>query len=198
MYSPAASSTTAPATASRAAGTLSRTDAPTSPIPPPAAAALPANTIGSSRCASCHVGTAVFENSTAVYVPSAGPITAATAPEASPARRNRPVSSEAAVAAANVANGERIQVPTDSGDVGLNTRSMWWKRDGRCRSWMRNTVPPAAPAAAARRPVRRRVGRSVAPPSAPRPADVDASPPRNRYSGTSGFFHTGALMIGRP
>jgi hypothetical protein len=25
-----------------------------------------------------------------------------------------------------------------------------------------------------------------------------AAPPRKRYSGTSGVFHTGGLMIGRP
>ncbi len=29
------------------------------------------------------------------------------------------------------------QVPMLMGDVGFATRSMWWKRSGRPRSWMR-------------------------------------------------------------
>jgi hypothetical protein len=48
-----------------------------------------------------------------------------------------PVSSDAAAAPAAGPNAARIQLPIDIGEVGLTTRSMWWKRSGRPRSLTR-------------------------------------------------------------
>jgi hypothetical protein len=89
-------------------------------------------------------------------------------------------------------------VPTDSGDVGLNTRSMCRNRSGRPRSWIRNPTDAIAPLPAVIRATLVSAGRPLRSAIAPSTDDVPAAPPRNRYSGTSGVFHTGGLMIGRP
>ena len=150
-------------------------------------------------------------SSTPVYVASAGATAAAASPAARPTGGSEPAeqpstpcrgssgaSSATAATPAAGPNAARIQVPTDIGEVGLATRSMWWKRAGRPRSLTRKyALAPTAPSAASR-PARRsarppgQVGRRR--PAARTPA---ASPPVNRYAGMS-YCHTGAFRIGRP
>ena len=104
------------------------------PSPPPLAAAEPVNTNGRYGCASCHAGTAVCDNRTAVYDATPGAVAAADSPAGrakpptsrpSHVRRNREGISSAAPA--NPAPGlyaDRIHVPTLIGELGFATRSM--------------------------------------------------------------------------
>ena len=89
--------------------------------------------------------------------------------------------------------------PTDSGEVSLNTRSMCRNRSGRPRSWTRSDRADHR-AAGRGEPGDAAPGRGRSVSAAPSASSVEApaSPPRNRYSGTSGVFHVGVLMIGRP
>ena len=89
-------------------------------------------------------------------------------------------------------------MPTDSADVGLITRSMCRNRSGRPRSCTRKPTEAIDPPPATNRATRVSAGRPLTSAIAASTADVPDAPPRNRYSGTSGDFHTGALMIGRP
>src|SRR5690606_40812220 len=92
-------------------------------------------------------------------------------------------------------NGARIQDRTDSGDVGLITRSMYRNRAGRPRSCTSApTLVTAAPAATSRVALRR-ASSPVASANTAAPADTPAMPPRNRYAGTSGTFHAGSFRI---
>ena len=109
-----------------------------------------------------------------------------------------PVTAEAAATTPSAEKGERIQVPTDSGEVGLSIRSMCRNRAGRPRSWTSNPAPATAPPAAPRRATRLRLGRPVRAASSASTAEAPARPPLNRYSGTSGTFQVGCLRIGRP
>ncbi len=87
--------------------------------------------------------------SAAVYVQTPGPTTAAPAVAAAPAFGSRPVTAQAAEAAAPPPNADISQEPTLIGEVGLNTRSMFRKRSGRPRSATRATPDrPIAPTAA--------------------------------------------------
>jgi hypothetical protein len=88
-------------------------------------------------------------------------------------------------------------VPTLIGEVGLTTRSMWWKRSGRPRSaisrYMLTSRPPKPP----RRHDRRSAGRAVRSAPAASRADPADSPPVNRYAGIF-HSHTGGFKMGRP
>ena len=121
------SSPTAPASARRRAGA----PPPASASAEPALIAEPAaNTNGSSWRASCHTGIAVSATSTAVYVASAGPANPA-AWDTFPSRGIRPNHVRATPSVIVAPAALRIHEPTLIGDVGLNTRSMFRKRDGR-------------------------------------------------------------------
>src|ERR1035438_2495974 len=115
-----------------------------------------------------------------------------------PARGSRPVTAQAPAAPAHGPYKASSQEPTLIGDVTLNTRNMFTKRSGRPRSCTSAAADnPMAPAAA----VFDTRESSWLPVSWANPASTDdapASPPRNRYPGTSGDRHTGDLMIGRP
>ncbi|PSK65122.1 hypothetical protein B0E53_02907 [Micromonospora sp. MH33] len=166
--------------------------------------------VGSSGYASCQDGTAVSASSTPVYVARAGAVTAATRPAACPtggsSRRPMPSTPRsgsqgaASATAATPAAGPkvvRIQVPIDIGEVSFATRSMWWNRLGRPRSFTRKYALALTAAREVTRPARRRAGRPVSWPPAASSDDPAASPPVNRYAAMS-HFHTGALRIGRP
>src|SRR6185436_21039147 len=115
----AASSTTAPTTASLRAGPAGSVGVSAATIPPPLAAALPANTKGSWRRASCQTGIDVPETRTAVYVESAGPSTAAAAWPAARTRGRIPSSSHVPATPVTVPAPATTQLPTLIGDVGL-------------------------------------------------------------------------------
>jgi hypothetical protein len=127
-----------------------------------------------------------------------GPSAAAPVVASAPARGSRPVTAQAAAAPAHGPYEASSQEPTLIGDVTLNTRIMLRKRSGRPRSRTSATADsPIAPAAA----VFAARDSSWLPVSWANPASTDdapARPPRNRYPGTSGDCHTGALMTGRP
>ena len=75
----------------------------------------------------------------------------------------------------------RIHVPRFIGDVGRNTRSMWWKRAGRPRSAMSSTALPASPTADNQWAVRTSgasAGRRDRLAAAASAADAPATPPR--------------------
>src|SRR5690349_10178267 len=116
---------TAPASATRRAAPASAAGVTTAAAAPALRLALAANTNGSSRRASCHTGTAVFDRSAAVYVASGMPRTAAAR---RPARPNGAGTSvvQASAAATAVAPPAptRSHEPTLIGDVTLNSRSM--------------------------------------------------------------------------
>ncbi len=86
--------------------------------------------------------------------------------------------SAAAAIPASVPNGARIQEPTDSGEVGLITRSMLRNRAGRPRSWTSAPTLTSAPPSAVYRPTVRSAGRPVRSDSAAIDADTPAAPPR--------------------
>ena len=88
-------------------------------------------------------------------------------------------------------------MPTDIGEVGLATRSMWWNRAGRPRSLTRKTALALTAASAVTRPARRNAGRPVSCPPAASSDEPAASPPVNRYAAMS-HFQTGAFRTGRP
>src|SRR3546814_13522593 len=85
-----------------------------------------------------------------------------------------------------------LHVPTLIGELGLATRSMWWKRSGRPRSPIRKyrlartlvSAPIRLTLRSRGRPVRSAPAASIA-----EPAD---SPPENRYAAII-QFHTGFL-----
>src|SRR3954469_11375514 len=206
----AASSTNAPTTATRRDGPASATGASAIVTPPPAAIADPANRNGSSSCGSCQLGEAVLASRTAVYVVIGPPNT--DAPTAAPLRSpgiqrasfiartagNHGSACRPAVATVSALNGDRMYEPTDSGEVGLNTRSMCRNRIGRPRSTISTPPDATAPPAAVKCAAFASPGRRVNSPSAPITDDVPAMPPRKRYSGTSGFFHVAGLTMLRP
>src|SRR5271166_627318 len=106
-----------------------------------------------------------------------------------PARVGRSEAGSSSAAAARPLPGPyavRIQVPTLIGELGLATRSMWWKRSGRPRSaisrYMLTSRPPNPP----RRPARRSAGRPVRSAPAASRAEPADRPPVNRYAG---IFH---------
>ncbi len=129
---------------------------------------------------------------------STGPSTPAAAPAARPTPGSSPVRLDPAAAADSVPNDASTYDPMDNGEVGLNTRSMFKNRSGRPRSWISATVPAAAPEAASSRQTRVSAGRPVSSAPSARTAAAPLIPPTNRYSGTSGCFHTGRLITGRP
>lgn len=88
-------------------------------------------------------------------------------------------------------------MPTDIGEVTFATRSMWWKRDGRPRSFTRKYVLAPTAASALTRPARRSAGRPVSCPPAASSDEPAARPPVNRYAAMS-HRHTGGLRMGRP
>ena len=76
--------------------------------------------------------------------------------------------------------GARIHEPTESGELGRNTRSMFRNRPGIPRSSINNTVPSAVPAAAIalhRRISPRNSSRSMVCAAAPSTAAAPAVPP---------------------
>ncbi len=75
--------------------------------------------------------------STAVYVANAGATPAATPAAMRPIPGNTPVSPLAVAIPFAAEKALKMYVPTLIGELGLNTRSMWWKRAGRPRSMMR-------------------------------------------------------------
>src|SRR5450631_2695935 len=78
-----------------------------------------------------------------------GPTTTAPAVATAPALGSRPVTAQAADAAAAPPNAEISQEPTLIGELGLSTRSIFRKRSGRPRSATSATPDsPMAPAAA--------------------------------------------------
>jgi len=77
-------------------------------------------------------------------------------------------------------------VPTLIGEVGLATRSMWWKRSGRPRSETRNHMLASSAAKEPSQLARRSWGRPVRSAPAPTTAVPAASPPANRYAA---IFH---------
>jgi hypothetical protein len=91
----------------------------------------------------------------------------------------------------------RIHEPTLIGDVTLNSRSMFRKREGTPRSEIRSgglAVMLTSDTPQARR------ARTSLPLSSARyasPADAPAIPPKKKYVGISGV-HTGFLMTGWP
>ena len=201
------SSTAAPATASRRAGPASATGANSMPRPPPLAAADPVKTNGSSRRASFQAGVAVWDSRTAVYEATPGAVAAAQSPagRASTCSRRpgtvpRQRSGSSSGAAASALPGPyavRIQVPMLIGEVGLATRSMWWKRSGRPRSaTSRYMLTPRAPTLP-RRPARRSAGRPVRSAPAASSDDPAARPPVKKYAGIC-HSHTGGFSTGRP
>src|SRR3954469_10366428 len=159
--------------------------------PPPEAMPDAAKTNGSCSPAACHDGTAVLASSTAVYVVIGPPNTPAPTAASLRSRGNQPSRCSPAVPTVSALNGERMYDPTDSGEVGLNTRSMCRNRSGRPRSTMSSPTDPSAPTPAKICAALASVGRLVNSPSADRIDEDPAAPPRNRYSGTSGLFHTG-------
>ena len=108
----------------------------------------------------------------------AGPTRPAPNPAARPIPGAIPVISDAAASPDSVPKGARIHEPTDSGDVGLITRSMLRKRVGRPRSWISAPTLTSAPPSAASRPTRRSPGRPVTSASAASVAETPAAPPR--------------------
>jgi hypothetical protein len=96
-----------------------------------------------------------------------------------------------------VLEAPRIHEPALIGDVGLSTRSMWWKRSGRPRSEMSSGGLAAAPASAtshARRASDRSPRSSL---MSAKGAAAPAVPPQKKYTGIS-HVHVGCLRIGRP
>ena len=104
------------------------------PSPPPLAAAEPVKTNGRYGCASCHAGTAVCDNRTAVYDATPGATAAADSPAG---RANEPstlptnvrrtcdgINSAAPARPAPGPYADRIHVPMLIGELGLATRSM--------------------------------------------------------------------------
>ena len=91
----------------------------------------------------------------------------------------------------------RIQVPTLIGELGLATRSIWWKRSGRPRSAISRPMLTSRAAKLPRLPARRRSGRPVrSAPAASRAAPA-ARPPVKKYAGIF-HPHTGGFSTGRP
>ena len=91
----------------------------------------------------------------------------------------------------------RIQVPTLIGELGLATRSMWWKRSGRPRSAISKYMLANRPAKPPRRPARRSAGRPVRSAPAASRAEPADRPPVKKYAGIF-HSHTGAFSTGRP
>jgi hypothetical protein len=91
----------------------------------------------------------------------------------------------------------RTQLPTLSGEVTLNIRSMYRNRSGRPRSEASRGTLAAPPAPATVNAAR--ASRSLPDSRAPSPsaADAPASPPVKKYQATS-QVQTGSLRIGRP
>ena len=142
-----------------------------------------------------------------MYDATAGAVAAADSPSgrasrpssrAGQVRRHRGgTSSFTAAAPTPGPNAVRIQVPTLIGEVGLNTRSMWWNRSGRPRSATRNHMLASRAPNEPSQLARRSAGRPVRSAPAASTAVPAARPPVNRYAGIS-CFHTGGLSTGRP
>src|SRR5579875_1470166 len=126
------------------------------------------------------------------------PSTAAPAVAAAPAVGSRPVTALTAAAPDTGPYTASSQDPTLIGELVLNTRSMFRKREGRPRSLTSATPDSAMAAVALTLALRASCGLPEACANAASTEDAPATPPRNRYPGTSGLFHTGALSTGRP
>lgn len=84
------------------------------------------------------------------------------------------------------------------GEVGLKTRSMWPKREGRPRSWTRAAAERPTAASEETFSARAVVVRPVSWAPAARTDPAPASPPRKKYPAMSWADQAGALMTGRP
>jgi hypothetical protein len=108
-----------------------------------------------------------------------------------------PNHSDTAALTADGPSPASTQLPMLIGEVGLNSRSMWWNRSGRPRSDTSRGVPTATPAAATVTALRARRSLPAIRAATASGADAPAMPPTKKYQGTS-IVQAGSLMTGRP
>src|SRR5215210_5152964 len=108
-----------------------------------------------------------------------------------------PNHSDTAALTADGPSPASTQLPMLIGEVGLNTRSMWWNRSGRPRSDTSRGTLAAIPAPATVRALLARRWLPVTRAATASGADAPARPPVKKYEGTS-RVQAGSLRMGRP